>query len=85
MSNKRFLTVALIFTDAPNLEAAEKMADKYVGMRNGSALVLDESIPTVEVDEGEGKEYLRSVKDLPPTIYQKIFVDKNQKPVILHP
>lgn len=67
---KLFAIPAIIFCEADSLEEAEEMAGKYVSTHNGSTLLLDEELPTVQVTQTESDELPHSILTMPE--YQDI-------------
>ncbi len=63
---KRFAIAAIVFVDAPTKEKADDLAGRHVQMKNGSCLLLDETLPTVEVSAGG--EYPHSLLDIPEMV-----------------
>ena len=62
---KLFVIPAIICCEADSLEEADAMAGKYVSTHNGSTLLLDEELPTVQVTQTEGDELPHSILAMP--------------------
>lgn len=61
---KHYLFPCFIVVEANSIVEADKLAERHCIMKNGSVLLLDKELPTVEIKVDKDHEYPHTIKGL---------------------